>query len=119
MAIDPDTTAAFERIADKLHERISEVAKEGRADSKAILDQVQENARETTAIGVKLDAHASFDNVQFERIDGELAKLDAAIDQVDDKAVENKVGLTKIGAGAIGGGGIVTAAVEWFRSLSE
>lgn len=112
MQIDTEITNAFERIADRLHARIDEVAKEGREQSKEILEEVQTTRRETTAVGVKLAEHVNYDENQFARIDGELDKLKK-------KAEGQAIGMARLGGASVAGGGLVATFIEFFRRAQE
>lgn len=115
MPMDRETTDAFERIADKLHARISEVAKEGREQSKEILEEVQTTRRETTAFGVELRAHKEFDESEFKRLDGDVKGLRDEIKAVDDKADGHAMGMARLGGATVTGGGLGAFLLELFR----
>jgi mevalonate kinase len=105
--MDSETTAAF----DKLHERISETAREGREQGRRIESKVEALGRETTALGAELHAHIQHDTERFERNERELAN-------VEKKADRNGAGLAKLSGAAVGGGGVVAALMELFKKGS-
>jgi len=102
--MDPETTAAFERI----HATIEKVADKGEANSRRIEDKVDQSITALGVVSSVIQNHTEHDDERFEAVNQKVAVLERT-------ASKNAVGVAKLGVVTVGSGSLVAAIIEYFR----
>lgn len=106
MPLDAETTAALDRIADRIEGKIERAHEQGAANARRVEDKVDRLAVNLAEVTTELKTHVDWDEERFD-------DQGKAIKEVEKKADRNSGSVAKLTGASLGGGGIVAAIMEF------